>query len=65
MTANTASFSRLPGWEIADGDWDKPLPLFCEAAGAFSNKMKYAVLFLYTPCAFTSRQENLLSLVWS
>lgn len=45
MAANTASFRRLPDLQITEEEWDQPLPLFAEAAGAFSNGLKCA-----TPC---------------
>ena len=56
MAANTASFRRLPDLQITEEEWDQPLPLFAEAAGAFSNGMKCA-----TPCYRVD--EDLCSLV--
>ncbi len=41
MAANTASFRRLPDLDIADADWEQPLPLFADHHGQLSNGMRH------------------------
>jgi len=41
MAANTASFRRLPDLDIADADWEQPLPLFADHHGQLANGMRH------------------------